>query len=212
MLAREDGAYLGSTDDLMQMLGIGRVTLQQTARILEQERLLRVKRGVNGGYYGTRPDEGGVEQNIAIYLRAKNSGFREALQVVGALSGELLRLAAQSNDEALREELRQIGERIEDPRALSDGHYLVEMERIFYDAIFKLAANPLGELIVRVTFRLYFDRLGPTALDGASGAREWQRTRARMVRGVLERDGDYLELISRKFNRALQDNLSKTDR
>src|SRR5688500_6419052 len=57
ILEREPGANIGSLKEVAQMLGVGIVTVQQAARILEHEGLLAVRRGPGGGYHGTRPDE-----------------------------------------------------------------------------------------------------------------------------------------------------------
>jgi len=51
IFAHEDGAYLGSQGEIMERLGVARVTLQQTARLLEQEQLLRVQRDETSFYY-----------------------------------------------------------------------------------------------------------------------------------------------------------------
>jgi DNA-binding FadR family transcriptional regulator len=185
------------------MLGIGRVTLQQTARILEQERLLRVQRGVNGGYYGTRPDEAGVEQAVAVYLRAKNSGFPETLRISGALSSEMLSLATLSNDENFREQLRKVGETLENA-PITDGPQLVAVEKDFFDAVFGLAANPLGELMLRVTFRMYYNYARHALLQNAADFQLWRQTRLNMVRAILNRDHDYVQLLSRRFDQEMQ--------
>jgi GntR family transcriptional repressor for pyruvate dehydrogenase complex len=48
---------LGALPELARKLGVGIVTVQQAARILEHEGLLEVRRGPGGVYYGTRTDD-----------------------------------------------------------------------------------------------------------------------------------------------------------
>ena len=70
ILASEPNAPLGSLREMSKSLGVGIVTIQQAARVLEHEGLLKVRRGPGGGYYGTRPDEAALGRLI--------SGFPES--------------------------------------------------------------------------------------------------------------------------------------
>ena len=54
-LASADGSLSGSEDDVLAGLSIPRATLKQAARLFEQEGLIKVRRGTNGGYYSARP-------------------------------------------------------------------------------------------------------------------------------------------------------------
>ena len=54
-------ALLGSEEALVAQLGVSRATLRQVARLLEREGLLKVRRGINGGYFAARPDLRTVE-------------------------------------------------------------------------------------------------------------------------------------------------------
>ena len=199
ILQRGDGAYLGSQEDLIRLLGVGRVTLQQTARLLERERLLMVRRGVNGGYFARLPDEAGVEETVAIYLRAKNSGYREAFPISTALSLEMARLAALSNDEAGRQRLRIVGEQIEAIQFAGVAGELSSLDHAYNDAVCNLANNPLGELILLVTRRL-FSEAGPGGLVPTAEDREsWRRDRANMVRAILAHDEDCVQIVYRRF-------------
>jgi len=65
ILAREPNTQIGSLNEVAELLGVGIVTVQQAARILEHEGLLAVRRGPGGGYYGTRPDEAALERAFA---------------------------------------------------------------------------------------------------------------------------------------------------
>src|ERR1700727_2952117 len=102
ILAREPGAQIGSLNEVAQMLGVGIVTVQQAARILEHEGLLAVRRGPGGGYYGTRPDEAALERSIAAYLRVHGFGHRESQQMLSLLDCEIVPAAARCTDTALR--------------------------------------------------------------------------------------------------------------
>ena len=55
LLRQQEGEMIGSEDDLVARLGVSRVTVRQAARLLEREGVLRVRRGINGGYFASRP-------------------------------------------------------------------------------------------------------------------------------------------------------------
>jgi len=66
VLAAKEGALIGSEESLIADLGVSRSTLRQAARLLEREGLLRVKRGINGGYYGQPTDERPFKRQSAL--------------------------------------------------------------------------------------------------------------------------------------------------
>ncbi|HMO67746.1 MAG TPA: GntR family transcriptional regulator, partial [Novosphingobium sp.] len=49
IFAHEAGEQIGSLPELAKALGVGIVTVQQAARVLEHEGLLEVRRGPGGG-------------------------------------------------------------------------------------------------------------------------------------------------------------------
>jgi DNA-binding FadR family transcriptional regulator len=204
IFAHEDGAYLGSQGEIMARLGVARVTLQQTARLLEQEQLLRVQRGVGGGYYAARPDESAVEKAVATYLRANRSGYEKILPLAGALTAEVLQLAANSPDEAGREALRATQPLIEDPRVLEQHEVLSLGEKRFFEAVFRLADNPFGELMLRVITRLYYLSPVSEAISSNAWAGVWQESRLNMLRAVLARDAHYAQIVARDYFRRIQ--------
>src|SRR5258706_5314446 len=67
-LALEEGAFLGSEDDLVGRLGVARVTVRQAGRLLEREGVLFVRRGIKGGYFASRPSVEMVESVFCAYL------------------------------------------------------------------------------------------------------------------------------------------------
>src|SRR6516164_1923925 len=113
ILAREPGTQIGSLSEVAQALGVGIVTVQQAARILEHEGLLEVRRGPGGGYYGARPDDAALERSVAAYLRVHGSAYREVLEMMSLLDTELIPAAARCEDEAARAELKALLDAIE---------------------------------------------------------------------------------------------------
>ena len=89
VFAAEPGAMIGSLQDLAKALGVGVVTLQQAARVLEHEGLLEARRGPGGGYYGARPDQAALERSLGAYMRMHAASYEEALEITDAASRAL---------------------------------------------------------------------------------------------------------------------------
>lgn len=89
-----DGDFLGSEDDLVAMLEVSRSTLKQAARLLEREGLLKVKRGVNGGYYGSRPTERTIQSVVNAYLATIDVSIDDVTSIASILWTEVVRRAA----------------------------------------------------------------------------------------------------------------------
>jgi DNA-binding FadR family transcriptional regulator len=97
---------LGSEDDIIEMLGVSRPTLRQAARMLEQEQLLVVRRGIGGGLFGRRPTAEAVSHTTSVYLRSQGATYRDLISTQRILATECARLAARSPDREAREALR----------------------------------------------------------------------------------------------------------
>jgi GntR family transcriptional repressor for pyruvate dehydrogenase complex len=98
IFAMSDGDLIGSLPDLARVLGVGIVTIQQAARILEHEGLLDVRRGPGGGYYGRRPDAATLERSLAAFMRSRPASWEEALDMTSLLFNELAAAAALCRD------------------------------------------------------------------------------------------------------------------
>ena len=114
VFAAEPEAMIGSLQDLAKELGVGIVTLQQAARVLEHEGLLEAKRGPGGGYCGKRPDQAALERTLGAYMRMHSTSYEEALEMTAWLFSKLVTAAARCRDEKPRTALRAFADRLED--------------------------------------------------------------------------------------------------
>ncbi len=94
VLDSDEGAMIGSEDVLIAQLRCSRSTVRQVARLLEREGLLRVKRGINGGYFGSRPDVGTIEATVSAYLETLDMDLNDITILASALWIEAVRKAA----------------------------------------------------------------------------------------------------------------------
>lgn len=97
--------FLGSEQEILDLLGVSQPTLRQAVRMLEHEQLITVRRGVGGGLFSRRPSEEGVTQTASVFLRAQGTTYGDLNDTVTTLITECARLAALNPDSAERERL-----------------------------------------------------------------------------------------------------------
>lgn len=186
ILAREPEVQIGSLREVAQLLGVGIVTVQQAARILEHEGLLAVRRGPGGGYYGTRPDEAALERSLAAYMRVHGFGYLEAHEMISLLDYDLFPAAAHCPDEDLRTALRGLIQRID---SCDTPQQRIVFEEELRNLLFRMVDRPLIEFLIRATGRLYRVAHTDGALfAGVEGVAVWKSSRRRMLQAVLDRD------------------------
>jgi GntR family transcriptional repressor for pyruvate dehydrogenase complex len=200
ILAREPGAQIGSLNEVAQMLGVGIVTVQQAARILEHEGLLAVRRGPGGGYYGTRPDEAALERAFAAYLRVHGYGHRESQRMMSLLDLEVVPAAARCTDESLRQAIRGLLERVE-PCDTIELRIAFEIE--LRDLLLRMVAAPLIELLCRVTSRLYAKLRTAVVFTGKDAVVDWKTGRRRILEAILEQDPELAHFEAERYRRVV---------
>ncbi len=118
-LEAETGTLLGSEEALITKLGTSRATIRQAARLLEREGLLRVRRGIHGGYFAARPGFNTIEYAISAYLESLAVSADELTTVRSILWVEFVGKAA--------------GMRTEDAKALAE-HFCGKVGALRLDA------------------------------------------------------------------------------
>lgn len=200
IFARSEGEQIGSLPELAKNLGVGIVTVQQAARILEHEGLLEVRRGPGGGYYGSRPDAVDLERALAAYMRSQPASWEEALDMTSLLFSELCAAAAGSADRAGQDELRDFALRL--PSCATEAEMGV-MEQDFQDLLFRMVDRPLFELLTRVTLRFSAMRPGDAPGRGLIQLEQWVAGRRRIIDAILRRDVELARFEADRSNRRI---------
>lgn len=194
VLAEEEGAFLGNEDALQVALGASRATIRQAARLLEREGLLRVRRGINGGYFGARPTADTIEKSVSAYLEMLNVSGDDLVTIASVLWVEAMRKAARHGGpeaRALAERFRERIDRLPDDAGFRQ---IRELETEFRVAIFDLIDSRYIELIFQINMAFAMRRFASehAARDDTPAhlafVREWREAR-RMELGALA-DGD----------------------
>lgn len=196
ILAQEPEAYIGSLKELAARLGVGIVTVQQAARILEHEGLLAVRRGPGGGYYGLRPDEAALARSLAAYLNVHGFGLRESLEMIVLLDCEMMPAAARCNDPSLRESLKEVASQIASSETLDQR---VSLEVAFRDVLFRMVNRPLTELVYRITSAPFRAQPNSSLNLGRDSIEMWRNGRLRMINAILCQDTELARFEAERF-------------
>lgn len=199
VFAREPEALIGSLPELARLLGVGIVTVQQAARILEHEGLLDVRRGPGGGYYGQRPDEAALERSLAAYLRMHPSSYGEMLDITTLLFRELVAAAAACDDEAFRTGLRACVGRID---ACASEDEMAAVETQFQDQLFRMVNRPFFQLITHIALSMAVSEFGHSGgLAINFGLERWRESRRVIIDAILRRDPELARFEANRRNR-----------
>lgn len=198
------GEQIGSLPELAAEFGVGIVTVQQAARILEHEGLLEVRRGPGGGYYGRRPDLASLERGLAAYMRSEPASQREVLDMTSLLFNELCAAAANSRDAARLDDLRRFADKVErcdDPQAIGP------LEEEMQNLLFRMVNRPLFELLTRVALQLATSPNGDgggndgDVLGVNFGLEQWQSSRRHILDAIIRQDPELAHFEANRRNR-----------
>ena len=210
ILAREQGAFLGTEDELVARLGVSRPTLRQAARLLEHEQLIRVKRGVGGGYYVRKPDVGAVTRAAAFYLQARKTSMRDVLLAAAQMAEAVMLRAALSRGEHARERLaRAVAAFAEVGGSRPDADVLAH-DVEFIEAVLELAGNPPLELFMRVLYEVGLSQRSTRVFRGRDDrVAAWAASRKRLGEAILAGDAEMTSLLVRREGTQMLDWIAK---
>ena len=152
IMALPEGTHLGLEGALAARLGVSRPTFRQTARMLVQEQLLVVRRGVGGGYYTSRPHADSVGQLASMFMALSSSEPLDLLCTLHALYRGSYPAAVQNDNAELRAELAEAIQRLRESigKPIRDG--LIAGSQL-NAVVRRMASNPVAELFTQVIYR-----------------------------------------------------------
>lgn len=196
------GELIGSEDALVERLDCSRSTVRQVARLLEREGLLKVRRGINGGYFGARPDAGTIEAAVSSYLEILDIDSRDVTVVASSLWVEAMRKAALAD----RDEARRVAERLSARiRAVKDDasfERVRELELLTQAEIFELAQAAYVKLIFDINVAFSRRRFSaPIANDNSEEhrrfVREWRNAKLLELGALIDGDAELAGMAAR---------------
>jgi DNA-binding FadR family transcriptional regulator len=176
VLAAEEGALLGSEETLIATLGVSRATVRQVARLLEREGLVRVRRGINGGYFAARPDIRTIETTVSAYLEMLHTEAEDVTAIASVLWVEVLRRAARIRTEGSKALAEKYLDRVRALRLDATFHDVLRIEQESRRAIFDLIKSPYIELIFQINTAFAQRRFAPPShTDDTESHRDFVR-------------------------------------
>jgi DNA-binding FadR family transcriptional regulator len=207
VLAAEEGALIGSEEGLIEKLGVSRATVRQVARLLEREGLLRVRRGINGGYFGTRPDIRVIETSVSAYLELVHTNPEDITSIASALWVEVVRRAAALKNKKSK---AFAAEHLQSVRALrSDASFyeVLHVDEAARKAMFQLISSPYIELIFQINTafsRRHFT--SPSKRDHTQAHKEfvpaWQNAKILELETIADGNVE-LAVIAARYERSI---------
>jgi GntR family transcriptional repressor for pyruvate dehydrogenase complex len=175
-LAAEEGVLLGSEETLIAQLGVSRTTVRQVARLLEREGLLRVRRGINGGYFAARPDIRTIETTVSAYLEMLHTEAADVTAIASILWVEVLRRAARVGTQESKALAEEYLHKVRALRLDASFHDVLRIEQASRKAIFDLVKSPYIELIFQINTAFAQRRFAPPSeRDDTDSHREFVR-------------------------------------
>lgn len=195
-LAAKDGQHLGSEAELQARLGVSRPTLRQAAKVVESERLITVRRGLNGGFFATRPDERDVVLAPALYLRLRAATLHDMHKASRAVMPEAIVAATACNDEALIAALRAVRDEIRDDAPPAT---IPRTELRLWRAVSAMGGNPVLSLFIDIAYAFgVLEKSVKIFGRDPEFDRQWHRLQRDLCDAILAKDAEIGVLLSRR--------------
>ncbi len=197
-----NGALLGGEEALVAKLCVSRATLRQVARLLEREGLLRVRRGVNGGYFAARPDEQTIENAASAYLDTLDMDAEDVTVVAAVLWVEAMRKAASLRTKAARNVAETLRQKVASLKADATISEVTQLEQYTRSAIFDLIKGRYIELIFHINMAFAKRRFPvPRKLDAEAHhafVEAWRTAKELELTAIAEGDPELGVLAARR--------------
>lgn len=147
----EAGDRLPPEADMCESYGVGRSTIREALRVLENQGVITIKTGPGGGPIVAPFDAGFLAANIALHLQLSGATFRDVINARLVIEPAIAGAAAEHGDEETLKALRAIVDRsLEDP----DHDILVSDAGDFHDIVAAGSGNPFFEYLLRALHRI----------------------------------------------------------
>ena len=206
-LLREEGAFLGSEEELMRQLGVSRPTLRQASAQVAQENLIVIRRGVGGGYFTQRPNSMTVTRIAALYLQSHGAGLEEILTAIEPIRVSMAVLATHNPDAACRVQLREFLDQEEDQAPSHEHGYraFLKSERAFGKLLGQMSGNRVMTLFLNILYD-FAAHLRPgedVLVNRPQRVEAYREQRRRMARAILDGDEELAVLATKRCSRII---------
>jgi GntR family transcriptional repressor for pyruvate dehydrogenase complex len=174
--------------------------LRQAASQVSQEQLLRVQRGVGGGYFTRQPEAKMVSRMAALYLKVHNAELAEIVSAFVPIRVELARLAARCKDKLLRDKLVTFLQR--EHEIDEDPHFrdFVIGERKFNSILGRMSGNKALSLFLEILLDLasMVDREEDMYRNHPDRVAIFRSERNKLATAIVSQDEEMATMIARR--------------
>lgn len=148
-----EGDSLPSEADLMAQFGVSRPTLREAIRVLESERIVRIRRGARGGAYVLVPDSAAAGQYTGTLLQYRGTTLADLhvarAELESACVGVLAKKRTASDLRELEKQLSVGEELTKDPISYGEKHELQ-----FHRKLVHMAGNQTMVVLLDMLFSI----------------------------------------------------------
>jgi GntR family transcriptional regulator, transcriptional repressor for pyruvate dehydrogenase complex len=197
LLKSEAGAHLGSEADMAQEIGVSLPTFRQVARVLEQEQLLEIKRGKQGGLYVRRPSLDIVVETASLFLYFEESTVRDLIVTSSILSAEAARSSASAPLDMRKEVFGEILEKSQstDCQPIDD---FKRDEWLMMECLARTCSNKAVSLFLHTTQHVSMMRYAEWSVIDEHKMAAHKALRSRVIDAILIGDGEVACLLRRR--------------
>ena len=152
----EPGTRLPSESAMIAEFKVARSTIREALRILEFNGLIKIRLGTGGGPATVQAEPRELGRVMTLYLQAAGVLYEHLIQARGELESIMARLAAASDDQVIKDELRDMLRRSEKPQNIEES--LTESLR-FHRCIARAPGNPIIAILTRALQEIGIYRL-----------------------------------------------------
>lgn len=206
-LTAKEGDYLGSEADLMAMFEVSRPTLRQAAKVVASDQLVSIRRGMNGGFYASRPDARHVVQAPALWLRLKRATMEEMNAASTLILAEAAGAAVKCEDPALVAQLGEFRDRIQSRMQGAESEQeAIQQEIKLADLVKRMSGNPVFMLFGDIAYAFgLLDRDFSFHKGSEERRQAWLQLQLLFCNAILTRDGEVARLLGQRRGRLMAD-------
>lgn len=208
-LAARSGEHLGAEEDLLTRLGVSRPTLRQAAKIVQNDHLLDVRRGVKGGFFAARPTAADVIDAPARYLRLNGATIADVHAVAKLIIEAAVAAAAVCDDKALRRRIEGFLERIDDNDSPGG---IVRAETELARLVAEMSGNPVARLFIEIGYTFGQGEHQMRFYDNPDDRRHARALQRGLCEAILAHDIDIARLMMQRRSAMIAEWLEREDR
>lgn len=208
-LEHDDGAFIGAEDELLARLAVSRPTLRQAAKIVENDCLISVRRGIKGGFYAARPDADDAIRTLARFLRLRGATLSDVMVVSRMVSQEAIALACGNDDPVLRARLDHFIAQID---TNDSSAALIRAEGELARLIAELSGNPVIQLVMAIGFSFGMEEQGIGLYRDPGQRQQARRLQHELCRAIQQGDAEIARVWMGRRSAAMEHWIELTTR